>query len=72
MSALRTSTISPLNMMPGGIGELSFTLWLLITDVDVEHWHEQAVLASTSQELAAKIAALQHPLRESADGTQFS
>jgi hypothetical protein len=27
-------------MMPGGIGELSLTLWLLVKGVNVQRWQE--------------------------------
>jgi hypothetical protein len=30
------------NMIPGGVGELSLTLWLLVKGVDVQRWKEQA------------------------------
>ena len=36
------SSLAPFNMMPGGIGELSLTLWLLAKGVNVQRWHEQA------------------------------
>lgn len=36
------NSLAPYNMMPGGIGELSLTLWLLIRGVNVPRWKEQA------------------------------
>jgi hypothetical protein len=33
--------LAPFNMLPGAIGELSLTLWLLIKGVNVERWNEQ-------------------------------
>lgn len=35
-------SLAPFNMMPGGIGELSLTLWLLVKGVNVQRWKEQA------------------------------
>lgn len=35
------SSLAPFNMMPGGIGELSLTLWLLVKGVNVQRWQEQ-------------------------------
>lgn len=36
------NSLAPFNMMPGGIGELSLTLWLLVKGVNVQRWQEQA------------------------------
>jgi hypothetical protein len=36
------NTLAPYNMIPGGIGELSLTLWLLIKGVNAQRWNEQA------------------------------
>lgn len=36
--------LAPFNMLPGAIGELSLTLWLLIKGVNVQRWHAQANL----------------------------
>ena len=36
------NSLSPFNMMPGGIGELSLTLWLIVKGVNVQRWKEQA------------------------------
>jgi hypothetical protein len=36
------SSLAPFNMMPGAIGELSLTLWLLVKGVNVQRWNEQA------------------------------
>lgn len=35
-------SLAPFNMLPGAVGELSFTLWLVIKGVNVPRWHEQA------------------------------
>ena len=36
------NSLAPFNMMPGAIGELSLTLWLLVKGVNVQRWNEQA------------------------------
>jgi hypothetical protein len=36
------NSLAPFNMMPGGIGELSLTLWLLVKGVNVPGWYERA------------------------------
>ena len=41
LPALATS-LSPYNMIPGAIGELSLTLWLLVKGVNLPRWNEQA------------------------------
>jgi hypothetical protein len=38
-------TLAPFNMLPGAIGELSLTLWLLIKGVNVPRWQAQAAVA---------------------------
>jgi hypothetical protein len=40
--------LSPYNMFPGVLGELSLTLWLLVIGVDVQRWKEQANAAEAS------------------------
>lgn len=35
-------SLYPYVMLPGAIGELSLTLWLLVKGVDVQRWNEQA------------------------------
>ena len=35
-------SLAPFNMMPGALGEVSLSLWLIIKGVDVQRWHEQA------------------------------
>lgn len=35
-------SFAPFNMLPGAVGELSLTLWLLIRGVNVPRWNEQA------------------------------
>jgi hypothetical protein len=39
------NSLAPYNMIPGGLGELSLTLWLLIKGVNVPRWNEQASAA---------------------------
>jgi Domain of unknown function (DUF4386) len=34
--------LAPFNMLPGAVGELSLTLWLIIKGVNVQRWNEQA------------------------------
>jgi hypothetical protein len=34
-------SLAPYNMMPGGIGELSLTLWLIVKGVNVPKWKER-------------------------------
>jgi hypothetical protein len=41
-------SVMPFNMMVSGIGELSFTLWLLVKGVDVQRWKEQASSATSA------------------------
>lgn len=38
------NSLAPYNMLPGAIGELSLTLWLLVKDVNIQRWNEQASL----------------------------
>ena len=38
------NSLAPFNMMPGGIGELTLTLWLIVKGVNVQRWNEQASL----------------------------
>jgi hypothetical protein len=47
------NTLAPYNMMPGGIGELSLTLWLLIRGVNVQRWREQASAAAVAENYEA-------------------
>jgi hypothetical protein len=44
------NSLAPYNMMPGGIGELSLTLWLLIRGVNVERWNAQAKVTPASDD----------------------
>jgi hypothetical protein len=43
------NSLAPFNMIPGGVGELSLTLWLLIKGVNVERWNEQASAAAARE-----------------------
>jgi hypothetical protein len=36
------SFLNPYNLIPGFLGELTLTIWLLVKGVDQEHWMEQA------------------------------
>jgi len=57
------NSLAPYNIIPGGIGELSLTLWLLAKGVDVRLWREQASSAATAEILDAphrSAAALTH------------
>jgi hypothetical protein len=38
--------LSPFNMFPGILGELTLTLWLLVMGVNVQRWRERALLES--------------------------
>jgi hypothetical protein len=35
-------SLAPFNMLPGAIGELSLTTWLLVKGVNVQRWNEAA------------------------------
>ena len=39
--------LTPYVMLPGGIGELSLTLWLVVKGVNVQRWNERAGMAAT-------------------------
>ncbi|MEN3368381.1 MAG: hypothetical protein V7609_524 [Verrucomicrobiota bacterium] len=41
------NNLAPFNMIPGGIGELSLTIWLLVKGVNVQRWREQETRART-------------------------
>ena len=36
------NSLAPFNMLPGAVGELSLTLWLLVKGVNVQRWNAQA------------------------------
>jgi hypothetical protein len=36
------NSLAPFNIIPGAIGELSLTLWLLVKGVNVQRWNDQA------------------------------
>jgi hypothetical protein len=40
--------LSPWNMLPGVLGELSLTLWLIVIGVNVQRWTEQASAAAAT------------------------
>jgi Domain of unknown function (DUF4386) len=42
LSAGLAGSLSPYNMAPGVIGELTLTLWLLVKGVNAERWNQQA------------------------------
>jgi hypothetical protein len=42
-------SLAPFNMLPGAVGEISLTLWLLVKGVSVQRWNEQEQ-NNTSQE----------------------
>jgi hypothetical protein len=44
------NSLAPFNMIPGGIGELSLTLWLLVKGVNVQRWREQETGAGTRRD----------------------
>ena len=46
------NSLAPFNMIPGGIGELSLTLWLLVKGVNVQRWREQETSAGTRRDPA--------------------
>jgi hypothetical protein len=35
-------SLSPYNVVPGGLGEITLALWLLVKGVNVQRWKEQA------------------------------
>jgi hypothetical protein len=35
-------------MLPGAVGELTLTLWLIVKGVNVQRWNEQAGVAAES------------------------
>jgi hypothetical protein len=41
------NSLAPFNIIPGGIGELSLTLWLLVKGINVQRWREQEARAQT-------------------------
>jgi hypothetical protein len=47
------NSLAPFNMIPGGIGELSLTLWLLIKGVNLDRWNERAHAAAEWQRSGA-------------------
>jgi len=40
------NSLAPYNMIPGGVGELSLTLWHLAKGVNIPRWREQARAAA--------------------------
>lgn len=42
LSSPLAQSLAPFNMLPGAVGELSLTLWLLVKGVNVQRWNEQA------------------------------
>jgi hypothetical protein len=43
-------SVAPFNMLPGAIGELSLTLWLLVKGVNVQRWREQDTSEGTRRD----------------------
>jgi hypothetical protein len=35
-------SLAPYNVIPGSLGEISLTVWLLVKGVNVQRWNEQA------------------------------
>lgn len=46
LSPALAKSLSPYNYYPGGIGEISLCLWLLVVGVNGERWKEQAGMAN--------------------------
>jgi hypothetical protein len=44
------SSLAPFNMIPGGVGELSLTVWLLVKGVNVQRWTEQETGTGTRRD----------------------
>ena len=42
LSPPHAQSLAPFNMLPGAIGELSLTFWLIAKGVNVQRWNEQA------------------------------
>jgi hypothetical protein len=40
-------SLAPFNVLPGAIGELSLTFWLIVKGVNVQRWNEQASLGGS-------------------------
>jgi hypothetical protein len=45
LSPQLANSLAPYNMMPGGIGELSLSLWLIVIGVNAKRWQKQAAAA---------------------------
>jgi hypothetical protein len=45
LSPPHANSLAPFNMMPGAIGELSLTLWLIVKGVNAQRWNEQSSAA---------------------------
>ena len=50
-------SIAPFNMLPGAVGELSLTLWLLVKGVNAQRWSEQAQFNRGGSDIAERPAA---------------
>jgi hypothetical protein len=54
-------SLSPYIMMPGALGEISLTLWLIVTGVNVQRWKEQALETTNAQLSGIRRAAAEMP-----------
>jgi len=43
------NSLTPFNMMPGAVGELSLTLWFILKGVNVQRWNEQEISAGRGE-----------------------
>ena len=48
--------LTPYNIMPGSLGEISLTLWLLVKGVNVQRWKEQSGSFPLNESLANELS----------------